>query len=97
MAIRAKKNPHDGSTLEDWLREEGIVDEVKAEADRRFAIAPGRDIGPSSPAVSARCTDDPLRLTHFELIDYLCRVARSLHSQYRQVPVLRTVQERLEP
>jgi hypothetical protein len=36
MAIRAKKNPHDGSTLEDWLREEGIVDEVKAEADRRI-------------------------------------------------------------
>jgi hypothetical protein len=69
----------------------------RAEADRRFAIALGRDIGPSSPALSARCTDEPLRLTHFELIDYLCRVARSLQSQYRQVPVLRTVQERLEP
>jgi hypothetical protein len=36
MAIRAKKNPHHGSTLEDWLREEGILDEVKAEADRRI-------------------------------------------------------------
>ena len=36
MAIRAKKNPHDGSTLEDWLREEGMLDEVRAEADRRI-------------------------------------------------------------
>jgi antitoxin HicB len=36
MAIRAKKNPHDGSTLEDWLHEEGILDEVRAEADRRI-------------------------------------------------------------
>ena len=36
MAIRAKKNPHDGSTLEDWLREDGILDEVRAEADRRI-------------------------------------------------------------
>ena len=36
MAIRAKKNPHDGSTLEDWLREAGILDEVRAEADRRI-------------------------------------------------------------
>jgi antitoxin HicB len=36
MATRAKKNPHDGSTLEDWLREDGILDEVKAEADRRI-------------------------------------------------------------
>jgi hypothetical protein len=36
MATRAKKNPHDGSTLEDWLREDGILDEVRAEADRRI-------------------------------------------------------------
>ena len=36
MATRAKKNPHDGSTLEDWLHEEGILDEVRAEADRRI-------------------------------------------------------------
>jgi hypothetical protein len=36
MATRAKKNPHDGSTLDDWLREEGILEEVKAEADRRI-------------------------------------------------------------
>jgi antitoxin HicB len=33
---KSKTNPHDGSTLEDWLREEGILDEVKAEADRRI-------------------------------------------------------------
>ena len=32
----AKKNPHDGSTLEEWLREEGVLEEVKAEADRRI-------------------------------------------------------------
>jgi antitoxin HicB len=36
MTTRAKKNPHDGSTLEDWLREDGILDEVRAEADRRI-------------------------------------------------------------
>jgi hypothetical protein len=35
MAISAKKNPHDGSTLEDWLREEGTL-EVRAEAYRRI-------------------------------------------------------------
>jgi antitoxin HicB len=33
---KAKKNPHDGSTLEEWLREEGVLEEVKAEADRRI-------------------------------------------------------------
>ncbi len=33
---KAKKNPHDGSTLEKWLREEGVLEEVKAEADRRI-------------------------------------------------------------
>jgi antitoxin HicB len=36
MATRSKKNPHDGSTLEDWLREEGSLDDVKAEANRRI-------------------------------------------------------------
>jgi hypothetical protein len=36
MVTKSKRNPHDGSTLEDWLREEGIVDEVKAEGRRRI-------------------------------------------------------------
>jgi hypothetical protein len=36
MPTKAKRNPHDGSTLEDWLHEEGILEDVKAEADRRI-------------------------------------------------------------
>ena len=32
----AERNPHDGSTLEDWLRDEGMLEEAKAEADRRI-------------------------------------------------------------
>jgi len=30
---KTKKNRHDGSTLGDWLHDEGILEEVKAEAD----------------------------------------------------------------
>jgi len=36
MATKTKKNRHHGSTLEDWLHDEGIPEEVKAEADRRI-------------------------------------------------------------
>jgi hypothetical protein len=36
---KIRKNPHDGSTLDDFLREEGIFEEVEAAALRR-ALAP---------------------------------------------------------
>ena len=36
MVMNSKENPHDGSTLEDWLRDEGILNDVKGEAARRI-------------------------------------------------------------
>jgi hypothetical protein len=36
LALAPSRNYLYGSTLEDWLHEEGILEEVKAEADRRI-------------------------------------------------------------
>jgi antitoxin HicB len=33
---KPKKNPHEGSTLDDFLREKGMLEEVEAEAKRRI-------------------------------------------------------------
>jgi hypothetical protein len=36
MVMKSKGNPHNDATIEDWLRDEGILEDVKAEADRRI-------------------------------------------------------------
>jgi hypothetical protein len=39
---KPKKSPHEGSTLDDFLREKGLLEEVEAEAKRRVKPRPLR-------------------------------------------------------